>query len=70
MSAPYVAPGRGTTLETLTNQTLVRKTLRDAGLDPCRQWIAVTGEGSRMVDPDRSPRAFHIYDYTGGRYAG
>ena len=43
----------GTTLETLTNETLVRKALQDAGLDPCRHCIAVTGEGSPMDNPDR-----------------
>jgi glucose-6-phosphate isomerase len=59
----------GTTLETLTNETLVRKALQDAGLDPNRHCIAVTGEGSPMDDPDRYLRAFHMYDYIGGRYS-
>jgi glucose-6-phosphate isomerase len=59
----------GTTLETLTNETLVRKALQDAGLNPSRHCIAVTGEGSPMDNPDRYLRAFHMYDYIGGRYS-
>ncbi len=59
----------GTTLETLTNETIVRKVLQDAGLDPCRHCIAVTGEGSPMDNPDAYLRSFYIYDYIGGRYS-
>ncbi len=59
----------GTTLETLTNETLVRQALRNAGLDPCRHCIAVTGEGSPMDNPNAYLRSFYIYDYIGGRYS-
>ncbi len=59
----------GTTLETLTNEQLVRSALTAAGLDPARHMIAVTGQGSPMDDPGQYLAAFHMYDYIGGRYS-
>ncbi len=59
----------GTTLETLTNEELVRSALTAAGLDPRHHMIAVTGQGSPMDDPDQYLAAFHMYDYIGGRYS-
>ena len=59
----------GTTLETLTNEELVRSALTAAGLDPARHMVAVTGAGSPMDDPERYLAAFHMYDYIGGRYS-
>lgn len=59
----------GSTLETRTNEQLVRQRFIDAGLDPARHFIAVTGAGSPMDDPDRYLRSFHMYDYIGGRYS-
>ena len=59
----------GTTLETRTNETLVRAALQKAGLQPAQHMICVTGAGSPMDDPKRYLRAFHMYDYIGGRYS-
>ena len=59
----------GTTLETLTNEELVRDFFDRAGLDPKRHFIAVTGAGSPMDNPDRYRAVFHMYDYIGGRYS-
>lgn len=59
----------GTTLETLTNEKIVFKALQDAGLDPSRHCIAVTGQGSPMDNPDRYLQSFYMYDYIGGRYS-
>lgn len=59
----------GTTLETLTNEQLVRAAYAKAGLDPARHLLAVTGEGSPMDDPTRYLASFHMYDYIGGRYS-
>lgn len=59
----------GTTLETLTNEQLVREALSRAGLDPARHLVAVTGAGSPMDDPQRYLAAFHMFDYIGGRYS-
>jgi glucose-6-phosphate isomerase len=59
----------GSTLETRTNEDLVRQALVAAGLEPTRHLLAVTGEGSPMDDPSRYSASFHMYDYIGGRYS-
>lgn len=59
----------GTTLETLANETLIRRAFTDIGLDPSRHCIAVTGAGSPMDNPDKYLRSFRMYDYIGGRYS-
>lgn len=59
----------GTTLETRTNEELVRAALAEAGLNPARHLVAVTGAGSPMDDPGKYLASFHMYDYIGGRYS-
>lgn len=59
----------GTTLETQTNERLVRQALERAGLDPRRHMTAVTGAGSPMDDPEKYLATFHMFDYIGGRYS-
>ncbi len=59
----------GTTLETLTNEELVRAALVRAGLDPRRHLLAVTGEGGPMDDASRYLASFYMFDFIGGRYS-
>lgn len=59
----------GTTLETLTNERLVRQALESEGLEPSRHIIAVTGEHSPMDNPADYLRSFYMFDYIGGRYS-
>ncbi len=59
----------GTTLETLTNEELIRKKFLGEGLSPKNHFLAVTGKGSPMDDPDKYRKAFFIWDYVGGRYS-
>jgi len=59
----------GTTLETLTNEHLVRAALIREGLEPARHLVAVTGEGSPMDDVTQYRATFYMYDYIGGRYS-
>jgi glucose-6-phosphate isomerase len=59
----------GTTLETLVNETFIRRALTEAGLDPSRHCIAVTGKGGPMDNPENYLRSFHMFDYIGGRYS-
>ncbi len=59
----------GTTLETLTNEEIVRSHLIKKGLSPKEHLIAVTGEKSPMDDPSRYLASFYIWDYVGGRYS-
>jgi glucose-6-phosphate isomerase len=59
----------GTTLETLSNETLVRTHFESLGLDSSRHFIAITGKGSPMDDPSRYLESFYIWDWIGGRYS-
>ncbi|MBR5367778.1 MAG: glucose-6-phosphate isomerase [Lachnospiraceae bacterium] len=59
----------GTTLETLTNETLVRNMIKDAGLDPAKHMIAVTSKTSPLANSKDYLDSFYIDDYIGGRYS-
>lgn len=59
----------GTTLETLTNEEFVRERMTKMGLLPKDHFVAVTGEGSAMDDPNRYLASFYIWDFVGGRYS-
>ncbi len=59
----------GTTLETLTNERLIRSMMEERGLNPDHQCITVTGEGSPMDNPDEYLRSFYMFDNIGGRYS-
>lgn len=68
-TAVVVVSKSGTTLETLTNEALVRQAYRKAGLDPRSHFIAVTGEKSPMDNPEEYLASFYMWDYVGGRYS-
>ena len=57
----------GTTLETLTNELLVKEALKEAGLDPARHMAAVTSETSPLAGNPDYLEAFFMDDYIGGR---
>ena len=59
----------GSTLETLTNESLVRAAFARAGLEPRLHFLAVTASGSPMDSPERYRESFYMYDYIGGRYS-
>ncbi|MBI4081033.1 MAG: glucose-6-phosphate isomerase [Candidatus Lambdaproteobacteria bacterium] len=59
----------GSTLETLTNESLVRHAFEQARLPPEKHFLCVTGEGSPMDNPKRYLRSFYMFDYIGGRYS-
>ncbi len=59
----------GTTLETLTNEQFAREKFKKAGLNPKNHFLAVTGQGSPMDDPEQYAACFYIWDYIGGRYS-
>ncbi|MCH9609267.1 MAG: Glucose-6-phosphate isomerase [Chlamydiales bacterium] len=59
----------GSTLETLTNEELVKSRFKEAGLDPKNHFIAVTGEKSPMDNPNLYLASFYIWDFIGGRYS-
>ncbi|MBS0621198.1 MAG: glucose-6-phosphate isomerase [Verrucomicrobia bacterium] len=59
----------GTTLETLTNEEFAKEKFKLAGLEPKNHFVAVTGKGSPMDDPEHYLASFYIWDYIGGRYS-
>jgi len=59
----------GSTLETLTNEELIKKHIIQKGLVPKDHMVAVTGKGSPMDNPEKYRASFYIWDYIGGRYS-
>ncbi len=59
----------GTTLETATNEALVRAHFQRAGLKPEEHFISITGKGSPMDDRSRYLESFYIWDWVGGRFS-
>jgi glucose-6-phosphate isomerase len=59
----------GSTLETLTNEEIVRAAYLEAGLNPEKHFVAITGQSSPMDNPERYLHSFYMYDYIGGRYS-
>ena len=59
----------GTTLETLTNESFVKDTLINAGLNPANHMAAVTSETSPLAKSADYLAAFFMDDYIGGRYS-
>jgi glucose-6-phosphate isomerase len=59
----------GSTLETLTNEELIKKHIIAKGLCAKDHMVAVTGKGSPMDNPEKYRASFYIWDYIGGRYS-
>lgn len=59
----------GTTLETTTNEELVKDYFVKAKLDPKEHFIAITGKGSPLDDPQKYLESFYMWDWVGGRYS-
>lgn len=57
----------GSTLETQTNEALVRERFKQQGLDPQKHFIGVTSKGSVMDDPKNYLACFYMWDWVGGR---
>jgi glucose-6-phosphate isomerase len=59
----------GTTLETASNEEIVRARFKQEKLKPEQHFISVTMPGSPMDDPNKYLATFHIWDWIGGRYS-
>lgn len=59
----------GTTLESKTNERFAREKFKQAGLTTKNHFVAVTGKGSPMDNPEHYMDCFYIWDYIGGRYS-
>ncbi len=59
----------GTTLETATNEALVKEQFKKSGLNPREHFIAVTMPGTPMDNRDHYMETFYLWDWIGGRYS-
>ncbi len=59
----------GSTLETVTNEAIVREHLQRAGVNPRDHCIAVTEQGSSMERNQSYRASFYIHPAVGGRYS-
>lgn len=59
----------GTTLETLTNEEILRKRFEKAGLTSKEHFISVSSEKSPLDDPKLYRETFYMWDWVGGRYS-
>jgi glucose-6-phosphate isomerase len=59
----------GTTLETLTNEALVRTHFVESGLKPEEHFVSISTPGSPLDDRNKYLECFHMWDWIGGRYS-
>ena len=60
----------GTTLETETNEEIVKEEFKKAGLDPRKHFVSVTMPGTPMDNRNRYYlENFYLWDWIGGRYS-
>lgn len=59
----------GTTLETVTNEEILRKRFENAGLNSKEHFISVSSEKSPLDDPTLYRETFYMWDWVGGRYS-
>lgn len=59
----------GTTLETVTNEEILRKRFEEAGLDTKNHFISVTCQRSPLDDLQTYRASFYMWDWVGGRYS-
>lgn len=59
----------GTTLETVTNEGLVRERFKAAKLKPEEHFISVTMQGSPLDNSKKYLESFYIWDWVGGRFS-
>jgi glucose-6-phosphate isomerase len=59
----------GNTLETLTNETLIKNSFLKAGLNPKEHFVAITSKGSQIDNKENYLEVFYLTDSVGGRYS-
>jgi len=59
----------GTTLETLTNEALVRAHFVKNGLKSEEHFVSISTPGSPLDDRNKYLECFHMWDWIGGRYS-
>ena len=68
-TAVAIVSKSGNTLEIMSQETLLRKRFREAGLVERDHFLMVTGEGSPMDKPEAYSEIFYMWDHIGGRYS-
>lgn len=68
-SLVLVVSKSGTTLETLTNEELVKERFIKQGLKPSEHFVSISTPGSPLDDPRKYLECFHMWDWIGGRYS-
>jgi glucose-6-phosphate isomerase len=59
----------GTTIETVANETILRRHFESAGLKSKEHFISVTCQGSPLDTLDQYRAVFNIWEWVGGRYS-
>lgn len=59
----------GTTQETLANELFVKSFIKEKGLDPSKQMVAITSESSPLANNPGYLDSFYIDDFIGGRFS-
>ncbi|MEI6243316.1 MAG: glucose-6-phosphate isomerase, partial [Chlamydiota bacterium] len=59
----------GKTLESFSNEEILREAFKKQSINPKEHIVAVTGKGSPMDDPSKYLSCFYIWDYVGGRFS-
>ncbi len=59
----------GSTLETATNEAILRKMFNEAWLNPNEHFISITSPKSMMDDKSKYRECFYLFDCVGGRYS-
>lgn len=59
----------GSTLETIANETFLRKRFAEQGISTEGHFVSVTAKGSPMDNTKHYRECFHMWDYVGGRFS-
>jgi glucose-6-phosphate isomerase len=59
----------GNTLETLTNETIIKNSFLEAKLNPRDHFVAITTMGSQLDNKENYLEVFYMTDSVGGRYS-
>jgi len=59
----------GGTLETATNEEVLRALFKEAGIKAEEHFVAITAKGSPMDDKKKYAEIFHMWDWVGGRFS-
>lgn len=65
----FIVSKSGSTLETSTNEAILRKMYEEAWLNPREHFVSITMPKSLMDDKEKYRACFYLFDCVGGRYS-